>query len=131
VAEKLVKTRKFTGLISGRVGAGNITVTALLDLQKIGDRQALFGFGRDFYRYVGKLGGSIAGDSGDGRLRQAAARGFYSDAMLGLYEKVKDIFDPKGILNPGVIVGTDDQAELIAQLNTNSQPRFLEYRPRI
>ncbi|MDR2523964.1 MAG: FAD-binding oxidoreductase [Candidatus Nomurabacteria bacterium] len=126
----LIVKRKIKGYISGRIGAGNLGVTALLDLGKIGDRQAVFGFMRDYHQLAGKLGGSIAGDSGDGRLRQAAARGQYDDAMLGIFEKVKNIFDPKGILNPGVIIGSRE-ADLIADLNVKRQPRFLDYRPRV
>ncbi|GHU07421.1 hypothetical protein FACS189431_1960 [Alphaproteobacteria bacterium] len=127
---ELVDRRKITGLISGNVGVGNLGVTALLNLDKTGDRQAVFGFARDYYKLVGKLGGSIAGDSSDGRLRIAAAQGQYNDEMLGLYEKVKEIFDPKNILNPGVIVGTAED-ELIPLLASDVQPRFLDYRPRV
>jgi FAD/FMN-containing dehydrogenase len=130
VAQKLIRARKFTGFISGRVGAGNITISALLDLKKVGDRQAAFNTARDFYSVTGKLGGEIAGDSGDGRLRQAAAAGQYDDQALGVFEKVKQIFDPKGILNPNVIIGADE-SELIAKLNTTPRQRFLDYRPRV
>jgi FAD/FMN-containing dehydrogenase len=127
---ELIDRRKITGLISGNIGAGNLGVTALLDLNRTGDRQAVFGFARDYYKLVGKLGGSIAGDSSDGRLRIAAAQGQYNDEMLGLYERVKEIFDPKNILNPGVILGTAED-ELIPLLVSDVEPRFLDYRPRV
>lgn len=130
VAHKLIRVRKFTGFISGRIGAGNISITALLDMDNIGDRQAAFNTAKDLYSVAGKLGGEIAGDSGDGRLRQKAAAGQYDDEILGIFEKVKDIFDPKGILNPGVVIDADEQ-DLISKLNTNPTQRFLDYRPRI
>jgi FAD/FMN-containing dehydrogenase len=65
------------------------------------------GLGTDLDTVGGKLGGELSGDNGDGRLRQAAARGQYGDKKLGVYDQVKEIFDPKGVLNPGVIIGTD------------------------
>ncbi|MDR1197212.1 MAG: FAD-binding oxidoreductase [Candidatus Nomurabacteria bacterium] len=130
VATKLITIKKLRGFISGRVGAGNITVTALVDLQKIADRQAVFAFGREFYKYAGKLGGEISGDSCDGRLRQTAARGQYNDEMLGIFEKVKNIFDPKGILNPGVILDSEEP-RLIALLNPTPPDRFFDYQPRV
>ena len=130
MAQKLIRVRKFTGFISGRIGEGNISVTALLDLSQVGDRQAALGTAKDFYTLAGKLGGEIAGDSGDGRLRQAAARGQYDDELLGIFEKVKKIFDPKGILNPGVIIG-GDPSELVAKLSLQPPKRWLDYRPRV
>jgi FAD/FMN-containing dehydrogenase len=126
----LTVARKVRGYISGRIGVGNLGITALLDLTKVGDRQAAFGLARDYYKLAGKLGGAIAGDSGDGRLRQTAARGQYGDKMLGIFEKVKQVFDPKGIFNPGVILGSRE-ADLITDLNINRQPRFIDYRPRV
>jgi FAD/FMN-containing dehydrogenase len=130
VIKKLIRARKITGFVSGRIGEGNLAITALLDLNKVGDRQAAFGTARDLYSLAGRLGGEIAGDSGDGRLRQQAARGQYDDAALGVFEKVKTIFDPKNILNPGVIIGADDK-ELISRLSTQPAKRFLDYRPRV
>lgn len=130
LAKRLIKVRKFTGFISGRIGEGNISITALLDIKNIGDRQAAFNTAKDLYSLAGKLGGEIAGDSGDGRIRQKAATGQYDDEILGIFEKVKDIFDPKSILNPGVIIGSSQQ-DLINKLNNNPKQRFLDYRPRI
>jgi FAD/FMN-containing dehydrogenase len=130
LAKKLIKARKFVGFVSGRIGEGNLGVTALLDLAQIGDRQAALGTAKDLYSLAGRLGGEIAGDSGDGRLRQKAAAGQYDDEALGIFEKVKAIFDPKGILNPGVIIDGDEQG-LIAKLDTQPVKRFLDYRPRV
>lgn len=130
LAKKLIKARKFTGFVSGRIGEGNLGITALLDLNQIGDRQAALGTAKDLYSLAGRLGGEIAGDSGDGRLRQKAAAGQYDDEILGIFEKVKGIFDPKNILNPGVIIDGDEQ-ELISKLNTQPSKRFLDYRPRV
>ena len=127
---KLINSRKIKGFISGRVGAGNISVTALANMGNIGDRQAVFGFMRDYCKLTSKFGGSIAGDSGDGRLRIMAAQGQYGDEMLGVFEQVKEIFDPKGVLNPGVILGSTEE-ELIQQIDSQPEPRFLDYRPRI
>ena len=130
IAKKLIQARKFTGFISGRIGAGNISISALLNLDKVGDRQVAFNVAKDLYSVAGKLGGEIAGDSGDGRLRQAAASGQYDDEMLGIFEKIKGIFDPKGILNPGVVIDADEQ-DLISRINNRPSKRFLDYRPRV
>lgn len=127
---KLIKTRKIEGFISGRIGAGSLNVLSLLNLERTSDRQAVFAMNRDYCELTGKLGGTIAGDSGDGRLRALGSRGQYTDEMLGIFEQVKEIFDPKGILNPGVILDTD-QDSLTSKINSSPKPRFLDYRPRV
>lgn len=129
-AKELIAKRKVQGFIYGRMGIGNLSVMALVDANKIGHRQAIFNLGDDLYLAAVKLGGTLSGDSGDGRLRQEAARGVYGDQMLGIYEKVKQIFDPKGILNPGVIIDTNAE-DLISILDTNPQVRYVENRPRV
>ena len=127
---KLVTSRKIEGFITGRVGVGNLGITTQLDLEKIAGRQAAFVLGKDYYRLVSTLGGSILGDSGDGRLRIEAAREQYGERMGELFGHIKNIFDPKGILNPGVIV-TDGKDDLIVRLNRDKSIRFADYRPSI
>ena len=128
--ESLIESRKIDGYITGRVGTGNLSVTALLDLGRLNGRQAVFAFGRDYYKLVASLGGSIAGDSGDGRLRIEASQEFYGERMAELFAKIKDVFDPKGIFNPGVIV-PDEKPDLVTHLNGDREIRFADYRPRV
>jgi len=56
-----------------------------------------------------RLGGTLAGEHGDGRLRTPLlARVWRPDATV-LFELVKQCFDPAGIFNPGVKVPLPDQ----------------------
>jgi FAD/FMN-containing dehydrogenase len=49
------------------------------------------------------LGGSLSGEHGDGRLRTPfLGRAF--GAVAGILREVKELFDPAGILNPGIKV---------------------------
>lgn len=129
-ANDLIDKRKVTGFVFGRMGMGNVSAMILVDTNKIGHRQAILNFGDDLYSTAIKLGGSLSGDSGDGRLRQESGRRVYGDQMLGIFEKVKNIFDPKGILNPGVVIGTESD-DLIRLIDNNPQLRFVENRPRV
>ncbi|MDH3571214.1 MAG: hypothetical protein OER89_13680, partial [Gemmatimonadota bacterium] len=45
---------------------------------------------------------------GDGRLRAGAVSRMYGDEVLELFRLVKETFDPRGVLNPGVILGGPD-----------------------
>jgi FAD/FMN-containing dehydrogenase/Fe-S oxidoreductase len=52
---------------------------------------------------VGSYGGSLSGEHGDGRARSGLLAAMYSPAALDLLAQVKRVFDPDGVLNPGVI----------------------------
>lgn len=50
------------------------------------------------------LGGSTTGEHGDGRLRAPYLPALYGKENYVLFQKVKQVFDPHGTLNPGVKV---------------------------
>ncbi|WP_115728604.1 FAD-binding and (Fe-S)-binding domain-containing protein [Actinomyces culturomici] len=56
-------------------------------------------------------GGSVSGEHGDGRARTELLRYMYSPAMLDLFARVKALFDPANLLNPGVLTSPMDEAE--------------------
>jgi FAD/FMN-containing dehydrogenase/Fe-S oxidoreductase len=62
---------------------------------------------------VGKYGGSMSGEHGDGRARGELLRYMYSPEAIGTFATVKAIFDPGNVFNPGVLV---DPAPLDADL---------------
>jgi FAD/FMN-containing dehydrogenase/Fe-S oxidoreductase len=49
-------------------------------------------------------GGSISGEHGDGLSRSEYLRKMYGTQMLRAFADVKRLFDPEGLMNPGVIV---------------------------
>jgi D-lactate dehydrogenase len=53
-----------------------------------------------------KLGGTISSEAGDGRLRTPYMEHMYGPELYALMQKVKQIFDPYGTLNPGVKFGS-------------------------
>jgi FAD/FMN-containing dehydrogenase/Fe-S oxidoreductase len=62
---------------------------------------------------VGKYGGSMSGEHGDGRARSELLPYMYSAEAIDAMAAVKAVFDPGNILNPGVLV---DPAPLDADL---------------
>jgi FAD/FMN-containing dehydrogenase/Fe-S oxidoreductase len=61
-------------------------------------------FIEDAARLVAEHGGSMSGEHGDGRARGELLTYMYSPAVLGLFERVKAVFDPDDVLNPGILV---------------------------
>jgi Fe-S oxidoreductase len=53
---------------------------------------------------VAGYGGSMSGEHGDGRARSALLPAMYSPEAIKLFGAVKEIFDPRNLLNPGVLV---------------------------
>src|SRR3712207_6437027 len=53
---------------------------------------------------VVECGGSISGEHGDGLARSEFLTKMYGPEILRAFAEVKALFDPEGILNPGVIV---------------------------
>ena len=53
---------------------------------------------------VQELGGSISAEHGIGRLKAAELAARKSPVEMELMRRLKDAFDPAGILNPGVIL---------------------------
>ncbi len=58
----------------------------------------------ELYDRVAKLGGTISGEHGIGRKRVPYVRRFIGEYQLQALRGIKKVFDPKGILNPGVII---------------------------
>jgi FAD/FMN-containing dehydrogenase len=53
---------------------------------------------------VVRLGGTLSGEHGDGRLRAGLLPRVYGSEIVSLFARVKRAFDPLGILNPGIIL---------------------------
>lgn len=113
--EKLFEAHHLSVAVWGHAGDANLHVYPFLDLSKMTDRQKMLKLMGDYYRRVVELGGSIAGEHNDGRLRAPFVRMQVGDELVELFEKLKNGFDPYGVLNPGVKTGTDVK-QLIEEL---------------
>lgn len=101
----------------GHAGDANLHLQPFLDLSQVGDRQKVFRLIEDYYTMVIAMGGSTSGEHNDGRLRAAFLPRLYGAEMYQLFEKVKQICDPYGIMNPGVKIGiaADEVRSLLRQ----------------
>ncbi len=114
----------------GHAGDANLHVQPVLDLSKLGDRQKVFRLMDEYYRIVVSLGGSIAAEHNDGRLRAPFVKLQTGDEIVGIFEKLKAGFDPRGTLNPGVKVGTDVKQLVEILRNEYSLAHLADHLPR-
>lgn len=114
----------------GHAGDSNLHMQPLLDLKKLGDRQKAFKLMDEYYKLVIKLGGSIAAEHNDGRLRAPYVAAQVGEDMHQLYVQLKTACDPHGTLNPGVKTGTTLK-ELVDMLRDSySLAHLAEHLPR-
>ncbi|MGW3846489.1 FAD-binding and (Fe-S)-binding domain-containing protein [Streptomyces fagopyri] len=63
---------------------------------------------RDFSRELAELvvshGGSLSGEHGDGQARAELLPLMYGPELVDLFGRAKDLWDPDGLLNPGMLV---------------------------
>ena len=54
--------------------------------------------------FVREYKGAYSGEHGDGLVRSEWIAPFFGPKLTGAFEEIKDLFDPKGLMNPGKIV---------------------------
>ncbi|MFE9579517.1 FAD-binding and (Fe-S)-binding domain-containing protein [Nocardia sp. NPDC006044] len=90
------------GLLYGHIGDGCIHVRLDLPIADAPQRFRRFLF--DAAELVVRHGGSLSGEHGDGRARSELLSLMYSRDVLDVFAGYKALFDPAGVLNPGVLV---------------------------
>lgn len=114
----------------GHAGDANLHAQPLLDLSKLGDRQAIFKLMDEYYRAVVQLGGSIAAEHNDGRIRAPFVKLQTGDELLAVFGQLKQGFDKFNLLNPGVKVGTDIKKLVELLRKEYSLAHLAEHLPR-
>ncbi|MGX1677017.1 FAD-binding and (Fe-S)-binding domain-containing protein [Streptomyces althioticus] len=77
-------------------------------------------FSEELAELVVAHGGSLSGEHGDGQARAELLPRMYGAETVALFERVKGVWDPDGLLNPGMLVRP---APLDADLRFTALPR--------
>jgi FAD/FMN-containing dehydrogenase len=104
--------RGVRGVIFGHAGDAHMHVNPLIDVSKPDWREKVSGLLDDIVELTARLGGTLSGEHGDGRLRTPLLNRVWSEEARELFALVKSAFDPAGILNPGVKVPVGNQRAL-------------------
>ncbi|MFT7343598.1 MAG: glycolate oxidase [Lentimonas sp.] len=94
----------FSSICFGHAGDGNLHVNILKgDLSDHKWNEELpFAIRKIFTRVV-ELGGTLSGEHGIGLVQKPYMDIAFSDTTMNLMRGIKNVFDPKGIMNPGKI----------------------------
>ncbi|MEO8889270.1 MAG: FAD-binding oxidoreductase, partial [Jatrophihabitantaceae bacterium] len=109
--DRLMHEHGVDGLTYGHFGDGCVHVR--IDFPFSTAPEQYRAFVTEAAQLVGRHGGSMSGEHGDGRARGELLPYMYSADAIAAFKAVKQIFDPGNLLNPGVLV---DPAPLDADL---------------
>ena len=100
--EALMASHGVDGLAYGHFGDGCVHLRLDVPLERSGD--PLRAFMTDAAHLVAAHGGSLSGEHGDGRARSELLPVMYSPRAIEAFGAMKALFDPRDLLNPGVLV---------------------------
>lgn len=94
----------FRSICYGHAGDGNLHINILKD--EMSDEQwnnLLPKAIREIFELTVSLGGTLSGEHGIGWVQKNYMDIAFNEVQLNLMKKIKEVFDPNGILNPGKI----------------------------
>jgi FAD/FMN-containing dehydrogenase/Fe-S oxidoreductase len=101
--QELLKHHEVVASFLIHAGTGQVHTRPFLDLQKADDVARLFQLGEAVHQLALTLGGTVSTQHGVGLARTPWVEKQYG-ALYEVFRKIKLLFDPKQILNPGKIV---------------------------
>jgi len=100
----LADTAHLRPLLVAHLGDGNVDYAVVAAEGHDWDALDSKGFGRRVGDILTELGGSFSTEHGIGRTKVATLAARKDSAQLGLMQGIRQVFDPLGLLNPGVML---------------------------
>jgi FAD/FMN-containing dehydrogenase len=85
----------------GHAGDGNLHSTFMIDASSRAELERAALAANALFELAVRLGGSVSGEHGIGWLKRGQLERQWAPAALRLHERIKQAFDPKGLMNPG------------------------------
>lgn len=117
------------GVIFGHAGDAHAHVNPLVDVTRTGWRDRVAGILGDVTALTAKLGGTLAGEHGDGRLRAPLAPLVWSAGARAAFANIKAAADPAGVFNVGCKIALDGDVA-IGELKHDPDATALDPRAR-
>ncbi|QDU32222.1 putative FAD-linked oxidoreductase [Poriferisphaera corsica] len=102
---------------------GVIHFRPMIDLHDPEQRQKMVEIAEAAFHKVCEYGGTFAGEHGDGIVRGQFIPTYYGQQIYDAFKQIKNIFDPKNLMNPGKII---DTPSMISNLRYGDQYRVAE-----
>ncbi|KRE91853.1 FAD-binding and (Fe-S)-binding domain-containing protein [Arthrobacter sp. Soil764] len=106
------KYRYENSVIFGHAKDGNVHFMLTDGFATAEELDRYSAFTEDMVDLVLGEGGSLKAEHGTGRVMAPYVRRQYGDELYGVMRRIKELFDPAGMLNPGVLMDDDPQAHM-------------------
>ena len=101
---------------------GVLHVRPFIDLKDDEDRRRMQEIALEVARLARSVGGVMSGEHGDGRVRGPLLEEFFGPELMDAFRRVKEIFDPRNLLNPGNIVESRPLGSIVTNLRIEPGP---------
>ena len=101
--KEIEKKYGLTIVIIGHAGDGNLHPSILTDRSNLEHYEKAKAAVQEIFSISVEMGGAISGEHGIGLEKKDFLRKILPKEQIDLLRKIKEVFDPKGILNPGKI----------------------------
>ncbi len=91
----------------GHAGDGLLHIRPFMDLTEPAEVQKMRKIANEVFELAWSLGGTISGEHADGLVKAAFIKRQYGYEYYELLGRIKNIFDPHGLMNPGKIINDD------------------------
>lgn len=102
-AQKIFQRHNVVSSLYAHAPTGQLHLRPFLSLPTPADASHLQGIAADLYEAAWHLGGTVSGEHGLGLVRSQFVRK-QAGPLYALFEQIKQIFDPRGILNPDKVI---------------------------
>jgi glycolate oxidase len=106
---KIFREEGVSAVMYGHIGEGNLHIRPLIERE--GWRDRVLRIAERCFDVLMSHGGTLTAEHGEGRNRAAFLRREWSERMYAYFREVKKLFDPSGLLNPGVMFSDSDFTE--------------------
>jgi glycolate oxidase len=103
-------------------GDGNLHPLVLFDAFKAGQYEAVLRIGDEILKLCADAGGSVTGEHGIGLEKRENIRYVFSDDDLEVMDRIRRVFDPHRLMNPGKVFPSDGRGQS-AQPPPSGYPR--------
>lgn len=107
--EKLADKYQLNVGTFGHAGDGNLHPTVLCDERDADEMQRAHAFYDELYDQVLKWGGTVSGEHGIGIAKKGYLAKQIGPGGVAVMKRIKQAFDPDGLLNPGKIFADDQE----------------------
>jgi len=103
--EAILSEYSLTYTYAGHIGDGSIRLVPLANMEQPNSAETIMEIADRVYDLTLAFGGSIAVDHNDGIIKTPYLEQMYGPEMVTLFAKVKELFDPLNVFNPGKKLG--------------------------